>query len=389
MFKKTLCLYLCLSHAIFAAENSGMTVPLQYEPLYGIYTETLKVGNDPIQEVAAIVDTGSSTLVLVADKNYCPSCSSAITKGVITPTKIKRFGTDKAISLSYGSAQDTVMEYFALVQYTDEKKDKLHMKVFVLKESDQPSSIIGMINHDLRKNKVSFTPFLVHLTHNFSKYSELTFVLCGRRGKSYYHVGPIQLPKSQLSSKLVPSEFYTITTSGFYDKNNQSIAKPQNPSASAILDTGTGGFIVVTPELYKPLYEYIYQHAGVKNQTLDEHFWKKNYCIRTNEVDFSALPPLKIGFQNLNDKHSYYLTLLPTSYINRGGCEEGYVRLVFNEGFPPNHPTAMRNHQLRKASGAAPDILIGTSLLDHYALQIHYTKDPHVTFYENQSLCRH
>ena len=321
--QNTLLLFICLFQSLYAAQVPGITIPLQYHPLYGVYTETIKIGKNPVQEVEAIVDTGSSTLLLVADKNYCPSCSKAITQGVITPANIKGYGTAKIVSLNYGSANDTAMEYMAPLQYSDNETDKLSMKVFILKKSDQPSSIIGMINRDLRENKVKFTPFLVHLTKNFIKYSELTFVLCASHGKSYYHLGPLNLPKTQFKSKLVGREFYTINTTGFYEKNEQPITQVNESLTGAIMDTGTGGYIILTPKLYKPLHAYIYKNAGVKNQNLGNLFWQQNYCIMENEVDFASFPPIKIGFQKLNSKEGYYLTLKPTDYINQGGCGIG------------------------------------------------------------------
>ncbi len=385
---KILVLYFCIIHPIISAPNPGITVPLQYQALYGIYTQNIQVGNNPSQELEAIVDTGSSALVLLGEQPYCLTCKRAITKGAITPNQLKGACKGKSMVFPYGSAHDVVNECVSSIQYTGDKSNQVTMKTFILKKSNQPSTIIGMFNHNLRKHLVQFEPFLTRITEKYTKYSDLTFVLCGNKGNSYYHVGPFVLPKPILSSKLLSGEFYTIATSGFYDANLKPIAIPHNPSPKAILDTGTGGFIILTPALYQPLQNYIYQNAGTKNQSLGQQFWKDNYCILQQEVDLSSFPTINIGFQGLSDHTPYYLKLSPTSYINQGGCAKGFVRLTINQGVPPNHPAAIRNNEARKEAKAHPDMVIGTPLLDQYAIQIHLTKDPSVSFAPNQSLCQ-
>ncbi|WP_133127194.1 pepsin-like aspartic protease [Legionella nagasakiensis] len=381
-------LFFSLLSSVFASNDSGITIPLQYYPQYGIYTATLKVGTKNPQEIEAIIDTGSSSMVFIADESYCPSCKKALTKGAINPQKIEVDATHETFPLQYGSAKDTASVYIAPLQYSDSKNHALTMKVFVLKDSNQPSSIIGMIHHDLQK--AQFTPFLVKLTENFNKYSELTFVLCADKGKSYYHLGPMKLPESSLHSKLLPSQFYEINTAGFFTQDKKPIATPSNTYSSAILDTGTGGFIILTENLYKPLFAYIYAHAGKKNKTLDAKFWHENYCILQKDIDFSAFPTIQIGFQKFDEKNKdvYYLSLPPTTYINQAGCGEGYVRLVFMAGLVPNHPTAARNHHRHKTVGTMPQMIIGTSLLDEYAMRIDYKKPANITFYDNDTLCK-
>lgn len=384
-FIRGLFLFFSLMPLVFAKNISGITIPLHYYPQYGIYTATVEVGKKNQQTVEAIVDTGSSNVVFTADESYCPSCKKALTKGAINPEKMDIYNTNKTLFLNYGSAKDTATIYIAPIQYSEDKQ--LAMEIFVLKDSNQPSSIIGMIHHDLRESMIKFTPFLVKLTDNFNKYSELTFVLCANQGKSYYHLGPMKLPTSSFQSQLLPSKFYEINTAGFFTHDKKPIATPDNKLSGAILDTGTGGFILLTQNLYKPLFDYIYAHAGNKNKKLNAKFWSNNYCILQKGIDFKSFPTVKIGFQSIDKKSIYYLTLPPTTYINQAGCDEGYVRLVFMAGLVPNHPTAKRNHHRYSSANTIPQMIIGTSLLDDYALRIDYKNPPNVTFYDNHTLC--
>ena len=366
---------------------SGITIPLQYHPQYGIYTAALKVGKNPLQTVEAIVDTGSSMMVFVADKDYCPNCGTALTKGTVNPLKIQPLNTNKALTVNYGSAHDTVIEYDAPIQYDENEKKSFVMKVFMLKDSNQPSSVIGMIEHNLRFNPAQFTPFLVKMTENFNKYSQVTFILCADKGKSYFHVGPIKLSHFLVKTKLLKSQFYEINSSGFYDDTNKSISKPKQTVGRAILDTGTGGFILMTPTLYKPLLDYLFMHAGIKNQQISQKFWHENYCVLRKSIDFNALPLLKIGLVSLNDNRPYYLNISPATYINQAGCGEGYVRLVFDQNVPSHLFTALRNQHARVAAGSTPDMVIGTSLFENYAITISYKPDPSIAFYDNKTLC--
>lgn len=380
---------ICVSTLLYATDHtndvSGIVVPLRYNPEYGIYTAKLGVGNRPVQIADAVVDTGSAVMVLVADKAYCPSCATALTQGAIDPSQINTSKIHKEIKIDYGSADDTVVEYLAPIQYTENNANSLSMKVYVLKESNQPTSILGMIPHNLKADPIKSKPFLVELMENFTKYSEITFVLCGDKGKSYFQVGPTKLPTPLVKTKLLTSEFYEIYTLGFFNEKHQSISKPSHDYGMAILDTGTGGFIILSPHLYTPLYDYLYQHAGVKNRKLDSKFWQKNYCISRDEIDFNALPALTIGLVS-EDNHPYYLNIPPTAYINRAGCDANQVRLIFTLE-PPHFFTAMRNHRARSKAGSKPDMVIGTGLLNEYAIKIDYKLEPSVTFFDNKKLC--
>ena len=384
-------MFICFSTLVYPANHTnaitGITIPLRYNSQYGIYTARLLVGQNPTQTAEAIVDTGSAIMVLVADKTYCPSCSSALTTGVINPLQIDALNPNKEITINYGSANDTVVEYVAPIQYSDNVIQQFKMKVYVLKKSTQPTSIIGMIQHNLLADPVTSTPFMVKLMEQFNSYTDVTFVLCGNKGKSYFHAGPIKLPQPLVRTKLLTSQFYEIASSGFYNENNKPIAKPSQRDGRAILDTGTGGFIILTPALYKPLYDYIYKNAGTKNQALNKKFWQKNYCILRSAINFDALPIIKIGLISLEDNRPNYLNLPPQIYINQAGCGTNHVRFIFDQSSPSGIFTAIRNHRARVAAGSTPDMVIGTALFNNYAIKISYKPEPFVAIYDNKKLC--
>ncbi len=381
--------FLCSS--LFATEPKhsppSITIPLHYHPQFGIYTAFIHVGQNPVQSVEAIVDTGSSNMVFIANQKYCPSCSHALTKGYIDPFKINKQSSHKLITISYGSAHDTAIEYIAPIQYINNQKKPLLMNIFVLKYSSQPTSIIGMVQQNLIKEPVKSTTFLIKMTDHFNKYNILSFVLCGNKGDSYFQIGPINLEKPLLQTKLISSHYYEINTFGFYDEHEQMIVKPIQNIGKAILDTGTGGFIVLTEHLNKSLNEYLFQHAGRKNQKLGKYFWNKNDCVPQESIDFNAFPLIKIALQTMNNNQPYYLRIKPTTYINQAGCDNGYVRLIFTSGLPPNHPTAIRNYYDRAARGVHPDMVIGTALLNDYATKMVFTSQPYIELYDNKDLC--
>lgn len=366
--------------------NQGFTVPLQYYPEYGVYTATIHVGKERTQTLEAIFDTGSALLVLVADKTYCPSCLNPFTKGSLNPFNVGFDEIHQTMPVSYGSAVDIVGEYEGTVQYVKHQPNPVNMKVYLLKSSSQPASVLGMVHHNLSADPTTSTPFLVKITDNFKKHAHLTLVMCGRKGKSYYHIGSINLPKPVVETPLIPSQFYEIYTSGFYNKQQQPIAKTTHEYAPAIIDTGTGGFILLSPHLYQSLFQYLYQHAGTTNQNINSKFWKNNYCVLHDEVDYHSLPVIKLGLQSLKGEKPGFLTLTPTTYVNRAGCDKGYVRMIFSQ-VPQNFFTAIRNHIARKTAGKTPEMVIGTALLNQYAVQFAFKPEGYVTFYDNKTLC--
>ncbi|KTC66127.1 Uncharacterised protein (plasmid) [Legionella adelaidensis] len=389
LFKSFSIFFICInSFAATTTLEDKITLPLSYYAELGVYTTPIHVGKTNAQPIEAIIDTGSSSLVFVGSPEICPTCKNEITKGSVNPDALQQGETKKTINLTYGSANDKALEFLTPLTFGAEGKGQTKMKVFVLKDSTQPSSIMGLIHYNLREDQVDFVPFLLQVTENFNKFSDLTFILCADKGKSALHIGSYKMKEPpMLVSTRVPSKFYEIHTSGFYDKQGKPIIKTADKFEGAIIDTGTGGFIVLDPELFTPLHQYIFQHAGAANDKLDEKFWNENYCIIKKDVNFSAFPTVQIGFENAKTNQVSFLKLDPKTYLNRAGCDEGYVRLVFTKGLPPAHPTALRNHHERKAQGATPAMIIGTSLLSDYAMQIHFKDNPRIEFYDNKSLC--
>ncbi len=199
----------------YAANNKGIMVPLRYYPQYGIYTTPIKIVTDVTQTAEAIVDTGSFMLVFVGDKENCPSCAKPLTKGVFNPKKIKAQGKEKIINLKYASAQDTAYVRTAPIQY--DKQPPSPFDFFILMKSSQPSSILGMLPGSFYFGG-SGTTFVQKITNHFNLFHQMTFVLCGMHGNSYYHVGPLNLPKPIYKGHLLNSHYYEIPTLGFYDK---------------------------------------------------------------------------------------------------------------------------------------------------------------------------
>ncbi len=379
-----------ISHAVgHHNANDGITVPLHYYPEYGVYTATIHVGKEHAQALEAIVDTGSAILVLVADETYCPSCVNALTKGALDPSALGFSSVHKTMPVSYGSAKDIVGEYEAAVHYVKNQANPINMSIYVLKNSNQPTSILGMVQQNLKNDPVTSTPFIVKVTNHFKEHAHLTLVMCGRRGQSYYHIGPIDLPKPVAETKLIPSPFYEMFTSGFYNEQLQGIAKTKHEYGPAIVDTGTGGYIILSPHLYQSLFQYLYKHAGAKNQTINPKFWQQNYCVLRDKVDYNSLPVIKLGIKSLKGEEPSFLTLKPEAYINRAGCDKDYVRLIFTQVTQPNFFSAIRNHNARKTEGKTPEMIIGTALLNRYAVKFAYKPEGIISFYDNTNLCTH
>ncbi len=154
------------------------------------------------------------------------------------------------------------------------------------------------------------------------------------------------------------------------------------------MDSGTGGFIIMTPELHKPLIDYLFKHAGEANQALPKNFWHNNTCLPHKRIQFDKLPTLKLGLEGV-DHSPTYLTLKPHTYINRAGCLKGLVRVALTSGLHPIHPDpAVKNHHLRNQLAIEPVIILGTSILNEYPMSIHFSDPATVSFYRREQLCK-
>jgi hypothetical protein len=276
------------------------TIPLYYYPDYGLYTISLSIGQQDKQTLEAVVDTGSAALVLVPSVRHCAQCAHPYTKGHINPRQLNLKNRHTTMKLAYGSSNDTLHEYEGSVGF-DFMSQPVWMKLYLIHTSDQPISILGLIPHNIKMDPIHSIPFIRKITNDFKTHTHLTFVLCGERGHSYLEFGKNQVLTAGLSTKLLFTPFYEIGVSGFFDEHHQPIAKTKPPYVPAVLDTGTGGFIILSERLYKPLYRYLYASAGKLNQQLDKKFWDKNYCVPRTAVDFESFPVLSIGIAPLNN----------------------------------------------------------------------------------------
>jgi hypothetical protein len=366
--------------------NAAITIPLQYYPSEGIYTADLRIGKPPTsQTLAAIVDTGSAVLVVVADHETCSSCLHSFTKGHVNPNRL-HLSQEKLITrIAYGSANDHVKEYEGPIDIASFTPSQW-MKIYVIYQSNQPTSVLGLIPHNLKFDPIHSTPFIRKITQDFHTHTEATFILCGRHGNSYLQIGKMNLPTPNATTKLFITPFYEINVGGIFDEQYKPIGWSGHAVKPAILDTGTGGFIVLSNHLYQSLSRYLYAKAGSKNPKLDAKFWHQNYCVLRNQIDFKTFPLLRIGIAPLVGHQLQYLDLPPESYISSAGCPKDYVRMAFSST-PPKLSTAKHNDSVRKSMGKTPEMVIGTSLFNHYAFKIRYKPESMLYFYDNTSLC--
>lgn len=374
-------------------QDIDFTFPMTFHVNEGIYTVPLLIGQPP-QEVEAIVDTGSSSLVVIPSGKVCSNCANALTKGGVDIKSLIPYQSKKTHHLNYGSSIDEVLEYEAPVTGTMLKTTLIpNMQLFVLKSSSQPSTILGMLRENLTQVKSAAT-FLNKL-HAYYKYHRvLTLVMCGINAKSYITFGTEKVSavarEQGFNSPITHEYFYEIQTSGFFDANGVQIVKPIQKFVAAILDSGTGGYIILNKFLLDQTRTYLYNHAGKTNQALGDKFWKQNYCAPMTAIDFKALPNIKIGFQKKEDLNSYYLLdLPPKAYISHAGCDAQSARFVFMASLPP-HPTAtaIRNQKQREALKYFPSMILGSSFLNQYVTRLHLTDvNSYVTFYSSDTLC--
>ncbi len=182
--------------ALYANTQLNLKIPLIYKPQFGIYTAQFNVGKQPPEKVELIVDTGSSSLVLVSDLNHCANCSPSMTKGAVNPDGLSKESSKQAVTLEYGSTLDKAEIYKVPIQV---KKGAPYMtlQALVLERSSHPSSILGLLKHNLYEKTFAYTPFMQEMTEHIDHYQTLTLALCGENKESYFELGK-RVPSSPM-----------------------------------------------------------------------------------------------------------------------------------------------------------------------------------------------
>ena len=224
---------------------------------------------------------------------------------------------------------------------------------------------------------------------------KFSFLLCGTKNNALI-LGDFQSnnkrkkPITKIrTTKLYLNDYYTIKLSGIENHQNSPLIKyyPEN-YANVIIDSGTGGLIVVPDDDYHYIIEYIKRFYTKHNTTqrLSNDFWYDNYCIKNEQINNKKFPEINLTFPNFYNKNqNITISLKPKTYITSGGCNKGYKRLSFTHY--ENYKNKTKHKKL--PNDTTTDVFIlGTPIFEEYGITIDLENPAKVKFFNKDFYCK-
>tara|TARA_R110002124_G_scaffold174233_4_gene341853 strand:+ start:10510 stop:11670 length:1161 start_codon:yes stop_codon:yes gene_type:complete len=360
------------------ALEESIKIPLDYHSDYGVYTSNIQANNHK-GLIDVIIDTGSPILIILGDKKICPDCKPYITKKTIPK------------NTTYHSSNNESLLSTKL-KVTFPNNIPIEFDSHVITDGSHNSNIMGIspVSKDWQK--------YYSLKNIFGKLKipeKFSFLLCGTKNNALI-LGDFQSnnkrkkPITKIrTTKLYLNDYYTIKLSGIENHQNSPLIKyyPEN-YANVIIDSGTGGLIVVPDDDYHYIIEYIKRFYTKHNTTqrLSNDFWYDNYCIKNEQINNKKFPEINLTFPNFYNKNqNITISLKPKTYITSGGCNKGYKRLSFTHY--ENYKNKTKHKKL--PNDTTTDVFIlGTPIFEEYGITIDLENPAKVKFFNKDFYCK-
>ena len=310
------------------------------------YWIDLELGTDTI---AALIDTGSSDLVIMGDKNACPDCKVAMDGGVYRPSS-EAIDTEKTISLSYGGGKhrgtaEVFKDKHGLTCGDPENPLKAEFGVWT--QATNVLNILGLAYSNIAKME----PFFDHLVEDYGFKNIFSMALCGEKEGSAIVLGDAlqNLSEKRMEfTRIINDGFYSVHTKYLYvydwqrdDSGNWAQVpgartrlgtfpayrrdKPGEPAIRSIVDSGS-----TRTYLPKHLYDEVnslMQHIG-EEQGVNPNFWSNENPGKISlqwlsENQISAFPSFGISFVGALGL-DFVLKIPNTKYIKSSGYLRSY-----------------------------------------------------------------
>lgn len=360
------------------------TIPLTYHPTVGDYTFPVYMGKNHKKAFNLMLDTGSSNLNLIGDKELCPKCEAITAYETYKPGSAIK-ATDKTFKMQYGKGGGQLRQYQGQVRLEDD----LHVKGYtfgIYLEGKNISNIAGMAFTKISAPvDAPLTPFFNQLNKKYDFNNQFSVQLCDNRGPSILFLGPLDktlAKKDNVQLPVLDRGFYFVNHTFITDKHNKPILTvPKNERA--ILDTATSGKIIYPDSALKPLISYLKAHTSKKNRALPDEFWNGTACGPKSMIDKKAFPTLYFNFRDKQNK-LIRLALSPERYITSSSCGKGSLKLAFT-GFKSHLLDPKTKHHKK----AMPfPIILGTPFLEGFLVTFDKSKAPYVRLYPSDELCK-
>ena len=286
------------------------------------YGVQMKVGGQPIQ---AVIDTGSSNLLVQGDANFCPTCTGLR----YTPTT-KATTNNKTHTLSYGSGHSEVVFYNDDVEFVC--GPTVNYQFALSKTKFGTTNILGLAYDNLQvTDSKDVLPFFSQLVKNYRGHDVFSIALCGSKSGSEITFGGVNPQVDQSSLKYTPiteKSYYYVYTKSLSAKGGPSFGdfpmkthmepttKKSTQIPAVILDSGTT-LNLIPQDMMNKLVDYITplgQKAGIPASFWAAQEKDLNYLINLPSNAMSYLPTLQLTFQDTAGK-DFVLDIPPEVYL--------------------------------------------------------------------------
>jgi len=324
----------------------------------GEYWTQIQVGG---QTISAVLDTGSSNLVIMGDTTLCPDCEST-TK--YTPST-DSVNLEEAFTVLYGSGQGLVHGYQDNVTLgCFGQSTPSNFGVFV--SAQNLPNILGLAYPSLAFTAAStYTPIWDQIVaaRPTSTLDFFAFLLCGTRGGSQVSFGApiLTIDRSTLQETAITHEHYyavdakELRVRGWYLDENSAwqptdaetttpigLFPPAAPSApTTIVDTGsTLNYIPLT--MLNKLVPLLQAVATYHNIEVPSSFWETPAGSIATQVSLSddelaRFPDLEVVFTQYASTDLMAVTVRPETYMKESTTSKrffgfrptaGYVNIL-------------------------------------------------------------
>lgn len=376
--KKT-CFVMILS--TFSTLIWALTLPLNYDVNHGEYSLTVKFANH--KSLALMLDTGSSNLNVVGDRQLCPACQLLVKDSRFTPDH-PITSLEEEFFMHYGLGNGKLKSYQGEIKVHDQFLLK-QFKFGVYEQGENINNIVGFAYPEAAAPRDKPMPaFFTELNRKYQLQDQFSLLLCDERGPSKLFLGPLPEKLKHRTHHTVPitnKTLYFIQSFGVSaPKGKMLISLPKGHHA--ILDSGTSAKIVFPDDLLAPLLVYLKQNTSKNNQALPEEFWQGTTCIARELIDPKAFPELFFHFKDATGK-AFQLKLPASRYITSSACGDGYYKL------------GLISYPMQKTDKKTPDhkklypsfIILGTPFLEEYMTTFKQYNPAELSFYNSEQLC--
>lgn len=330
---------LSLTALITPLQSLAHSYPLKYDANSGLYSIKLYAGKQQ-EPIEALVDTGSANLNFISRDTKCNQCIYFGKDSYLNllDSGVKLLYPDTFYDVRYGSGDGTMKAYKGMIGFSKDSQISALFSVYT--SGTHVSNILGLAFQNIAAPSLyPFEPYFDSIIKHYN-YRGFALAMCGKHN-SHMLVGLkdlySQVPPStiQFAPIVVKKYYVTLLNKIYADTANggkKELLSYSNPiTKTAIIDSGTSGYVVLSQPDRQTVVDYIYNHTPKSvHSNLSNDFWNNDVCVNKTLIDFSKFPSFTFALGKADaPNESIDIHVGPEDYINSDGCGENSVHMGF------------------------------------------------------------